>query len=95
MKKLVKKKEQFSIEIQSGSDIVNAIANNLIEENRDNGISVRWIGALPPQLNISNMDLCTVFSNILTNAFETAAPLPNDKIIEVTVKILRVNLCIR
>lgn len=77
--------------INTGNKLVNAIVNDAI--GKYNNINLKWIGLLPENILISSMDLCTVFSNILSNAFE-AAEKCEQKNVEVSVKILESNLFI-
>ncbi|MBQ8967003.1 GHKL domain-containing protein [Ruminococcus sp.] len=57
--------------VSTGSELVNAITGDLM--SRHENVSLEWEGHLPEYMDISDMDICTIFSNILDNAFTAAA----------------------
>jgi len=61
----------LSPEIVTGSDIVNAIFNDLMQKYPDT--KVKWCGYLDPGNTLSDYDQCTIFYNLLVNAFEAAS----------------------
>jgi hypothetical protein len=77
---LVSLKEKY----QTGHMMVNAIVNHIASKYED--VNLIWIGFLPDKLQISNMDLCVIFSNILENAFFAAFQCEENKKVKVTVK---------
>ena len=52
--------------------IVDAIMNQYYAKAAENGIKMQVKGRLPADLNIDAFDLCTIFSNLLSNAYEAA-----------------------
>ncbi|MBE6873789.1 MAG: GHKL domain-containing protein [Ruminococcus albus] len=56
--------------IHTGVRLVDVILHELSEEHSD--VTVEWEGQLSENTNIAMMDMCTVFSNLLSNAFEAA-----------------------
>lgn len=59
---------QFSV----NNDIVDAILNKYAAEAEKHGVKMEVGGQFPPADNISVFDVCTIFSNLLKNAVETA-----------------------
>lgn len=56
--------------VQTGNDVLNAIICDNI--GRYPNVNCNIHGKFPPKNNISVMDLCTIFSNLLENAFFAA-----------------------
>ncbi len=57
--------------VSTGNDLVNAIAGDIM--GKYSGVALEWQGHLPSGMSISGMDICTIFSNILDNAFAAAS----------------------
>lgn len=66
------KVDDFAKRISVNNDIVDAIINKYYSEAKKNNIEMKIEGHFPRQCNISAFDLCTVFSNLLSNALEAA-----------------------
>ncbi len=56
----------------SGNDIVDAILNHDLTYHCKEGVEVTVYGSLPEIKTVTAMDLCTLFSNILSNAITSA-----------------------
>lgn len=56
----------------SGNDIVDAILHHDLPHYCNDKIKVTTHGSLPPLHTVSAMDLCTLFSNMLSNAIASA-----------------------
>ena len=56
----------------SGNDVVDAIMNYDLTHHCENEVAVEMYGELPEIKTVTAMDLCTVFSNILSNAITSA-----------------------
>lgn len=82
----------FEIDIQTGNKLLNAIANSLFKEYKSTDVVVNWKGQLPEKINMSDLDLSTIFSNLLRNAFEATMLCEQDKSIDVTIKILDISI---
>lgn len=71
---------QSTIEILSkfctGHDYINAIATDLSNQYGD--VELEWLGKVP-EINISYMDICTLFYNLLKNAFEATNECPKKR----------------
>ena len=77
--------------IYSGNILVDAMADDI--SGRHSGVRLEWTGKLIDGINISSMDICVVFSNLLNNAFEAAERSPK-KTVRVSVKMLGTNLLV-
>lgn len=59
--------------VEVGNDLVNAVLSDGI--GRSEEIQFKSEGILPPQMAISDFDLCTIFSNLLSNSIEACKKL--------------------
>lgn len=66
------KVDDFANRISVNNDIVDAIINKYYAETKKNNVEMKIEGHFPGQCNISAYDLCTIFSNLLSNALEAA-----------------------
>ncbi|MCM1062527.1 MAG: GHKL domain-containing protein [Eubacterium sp.] len=57
--------------IQTGNDMLSAILNDSV--NRYPSVEYEIEGKMPSETALSNMDICTIFSNLFDNAFSAAA----------------------
>lgn len=80
----------LSPKYNTGNDFINAIINDLT--GRFDTVNFRWEGKMPP-LKLSYMDTCTLFSNLLKNAFE-AADKSEEKKVKAVVKTYDFNIVI-
>lgn len=60
--------EELSPRIQTGNSLVNAIVNDISGKYPE--VQLQWTGMIPDELQISSLDICTIFYNLLSNAFE-------------------------
>ncbi len=67
----------LSSEIDTGNDYVNAIITDL--DSRYPTVELEWKGRIP-DIILSYMDICTVFYNLLKNAYEAAYEAEEKKI---------------
>ncbi|MGI6667757.1 MAG: sensor histidine kinase [Bacillota bacterium] len=56
--------------LRSGNVKVDAILNSKLSLAKDKGIKVNAKAVVPPQLSISEIDLCVILGNLLDNAIE-------------------------
>lgn len=71
--------------INIGNDLVNAVLNSGLE-NIDPDIAFKTEGLFPPTLEIQEFDLCTVFSNLLSNSIEACTKLKeHEKVILLSI----------
>ncbi|MBP0976888.1 MAG: GHKL domain-containing protein, partial [Oscillospiraceae bacterium] len=73
-------------EVKTGNTIVSAIASDYMAKYPD--VKLNWNGMFPDELTISNTDICTIFSNVLGNAFENSDKCEKDKNVDVTVETI-------
>lgn len=77
--------EELSSGIRTGNDLITAITNDISGKFPD--VQLQWIGMIPEELSISSLDICTIFYNLLSNAFE-AVPGESKGGVEVAIKFL-------
>lgn len=64
--------DSFGNSLSVHNDIVDAIINKYYSEAVSNDIKMTVKGRLPKRCDIDAYDLCTIFSNVMSNAFEAA-----------------------
>jgi sensor histidine kinase regulating citrate/malate metabolism len=71
----------------TGSDIINAIINYYTSKGREHNILVKVKGRMRREINIPMMHLCTVVSNVMSNAYEATLKLEDgeEKTIQVEI----------
>lgn len=82
--------KELSPKIATGNMYIDVVLADLSERFPD--VMIEWTGKVP-QLSVSFMDVCTLFYNLLTNAFESANRV-QDKSVKVMIKIQGTNLMI-
>lgn len=82
--------------IKTGNIMVDAILNSKLSLIRSRQISVNAKAAVPPSLNISEIDLCTIIGNLLDNAMEACLRQTDteERFIRVFIGILKGQLYI-
>ncbi len=70
----------------SGNSMIDAILNYKLFLAEENGIKVDCQAVLPPQININNIDLCIILTNLIDNAIEACDRI-NDSIMEKFISI--------
>lgn len=80
--------------IDVNHDLVNAILSESIGREKD--LSFQYEGYLPDDIKIDDYDLCTIFSNLISNSIEACEQLEGiEKRIVLCIKIFQNNLYIR
>lgn len=77
---------------QTGNMLVNAIVNDI--SSKYESVNLVWTGIIPEKLQMSNMDVCVIFSNVLENAFYAASDCLEDGKVDVVIKSLSNSLTI-
>lgn len=77
--KMKKESAVNSIKIYSGISAVDAVVREIEERAEKDNISIQWEGRLGTRANIDIYDLCTIFSNLLTNAVEACLRNENEE----------------
>lgn len=75
---------ELSAKHQTGHTLVNAIVNDV--SGRYTGVNLNWRGHLPIRMQLSDMDICVIFSNLLENAFLAASNCEDGGTVDVMVK---------
>lgn len=79
--------------IDVGHELVSAVFTDCIQQNSD--IKFVCEGILPEHLAISDFDLCTIFSNLISNSVESCGRIKGqEKWIHMQVKVFHNNLLI-
>ena len=81
--------EEFSVQKKmyfSGNDIVDAILNHDLSHHCKEEVAVTISGKLPEIKTVSAIDLCTIFSNLLSNALKEANKCTDGKDAGVTIQ---------
>lgn len=81
--------QNMEIAIHTGNDLVDAMLSDI--GRRYPEVNIEWKGKLDERLNILQIDLCTIFSNLISNAFEAAQQCEN-KQVKVSVNVLESTL---
>lgn len=77
--------------IHTGNSLVDAIVNNI--KNKYIDVKINWKGNIPINISLSSMDLCTIFSNLISNAFEATCQT-DKKEINISIKVVETKLLI-
>lgn len=75
--------------ISTGNELVDALITDCSNKNDRRGINIDCDGLLPCDIGITDFDLCTIFSNLLSNAIEACDKLENsEKKVHISLKDL-------
>lgn len=74
--------------IQTGNDMLSAILNDSV--NKYPSVEYEIEGKMPNETALSNMDICTIFSNLFDNAFSAAAK-SDEKLVTVSFRFIGEN----
>lgn len=66
--------------VSLGNGIAEAIVNKFYYQAIDSGVKMKVSGVFPTECNIDAYDLCTIFSNVLSNAIEAASKSEKKKV---------------
>jgi hypothetical protein len=83
--------KELSPKISVGNSYIDMILADMMERFPD--VTVDWKGKVP-QLSMDSMDLCTLFYNLLKNAFESAHSVATKSEVHCNVKIQGTNLMV-
>ena len=82
--------KELSPKVATGNVYIDMILADLMEKYQT--VAVEWTGKMP-DMSISSMDVCTLFYNLMKNAFESADKVEK-KTVKVIIKTLGTNLFI-
>ena len=86
LKELSRVLDKLKPKVQTGNMLVNAILSDIAERHK--GVRIEWDGMLPDSLQLSDMDVCVIFSNLLENAFLAAAGCEDSGKVQVKADII-------
>jgi len=72
LEKINIKIDELGNAVSIGNGIAEAIVNKYYYQAIDSGVKMKVSGVLPTECRIDAYDLCTIFSNVLSNAIEAA-----------------------
>lgn len=81
---------ELSPQVKTGNSMINAIVSDCLAKYPDVTCEIR--GGVSKELRLSRMDICTIFSNLLENAFTAAAKSVN-KTVWIDLRINHKELC--
>ena len=79
LEEIIEHVDNLGDSINVGNDIVNALLNKYYAEAKNKAIIMNVSGHFPNICNISAYHLCTIFSNLLSNAIEAAEKLKDNR----------------
>lgn len=77
--------EKLSQKTDTGNDLITSITNDITNKFPD--VKLNWVGTMPENMKITSIDICTIFYNLLLNAFE-AADKTDKKYVSVEVRFM-------
>lgn len=82
---------QVDTVLKTGNVMVDAILNSKLSLIKSKGIAVRAKAVVPPELTVSEIDLCVMIGNLLDNAMEACLRQPEgeDRFIRVFLGVLK------
>lgn len=84
--------ELFNASIRTGNNLVDAVLEDIKRKNSD--IRLCWKGSIA-NTNVSDFDLCTIFANLIKNAFEATGLVSSaEKEVQVYIKHYENNIMI-
>lgn len=72
----------------SGNDIIDAILNHDLQSGCNKEVRITVYGSLPPLKTVAAMDLCTMFSNLLSNAIASANQVDEEQKPEIIIRFM-------
>lgn len=75
--------KNISPKVKTGNRYIDIILWDLMEKYSK--VKLEWTGVLPP-VKLESMDICSLFSNLLKNAFESAADTDDLVIVEIKIQ---------
>lgn len=79
--------------VNTGNHILDIVIKDVW---RDAGeVQLIWKGGFPGQTKIKDIDMCILFSNLLRNAIEAVRQSKQERKIEVDIKTIMKNICVR
>lgn len=80
--------DALTVRVSTGNPVLDTLFQEKCSQARPWGISVDCRVRIPPDCSVEDMDLCTIFSNILDNAITACRMVePSRRILQVTTKV--------
>ena len=73
--------------LETGHRMTNVIANHFMQKCQEENIKFRWIGVVPVHFTLSDLDMSTIFFNLLSNAYEACIRMKQKNKREIIVEI--------
>lgn len=87
--------EETKSYVTTGNYVVDVIANDLYSKYKEENIQLLWKGEFPEALGMTDMDVCSLFANLLKNAYEATEKVQeSDRKICVNIKNFNSNFII-
>lgn len=86
--------DQVNQLIESGNVNLDAILNSKISLAQKNGIDVDYKATCPPELTVSDIDLCALIGNLIDNAVEACEKVEEHPFIRLYIGVLKKQLYI-
>lgn len=83
-----------SLRVSTGNYLVDAILSSKIATATANNIPLGYTAQVPEYLNINNVDLCAILSNLLDNAIEACRKIDGETYIKCEVMLIKSQLYI-
>jgi len=87
-----KRTDNLRRKCSTGNELINVIINDI--SGRFEAVNLEWSGMIPGTMDISDMDICTVFYNVFENAFCAAAECSEDAVVSAEVRTVSNSLMI-
>lgn len=81
--------KDLHLQVYTGNSVVNAIVADM--QSQYNNVSIEWNGKLSDDIQMRTIDLCIIFSNLLSNAFKAVNETLSPKV-KVDIKVLESNV---
>lgn len=75
--------QRLNILVSTGNDVVDIVVNDIVQREK---MDLNWKGRIPSKLNMTNAEICILFSNLLKNAAEAVKDV-KEKTVNVTIKV--------
>ncbi len=90
LQQMMDRAEGFSPRFSTGNDYVNMILNDMVSQYED--VNIELNGKFPP-IKLEDIDVCSLFYNLLKNSFEAVQEVDN-KEIRMNIKLQGLNLIV-
>lgn len=90
LQQMMVRTEGFTPRFSTGNDYVNMILNDMVSQYED--VNIELNGKFPP-IKLEDIDVCSLFYNLLKNSFEAVQELDN-KEIKMNIKLQGLNLIV-